>query len=72
MNHTFDQSVLDCANSLIKGQGDGRISEHDMDVLLNLEYESSEQMATLLHIFNTFKLTDPAKKKMLESLQIKK
>ena len=70
MTQVYDKSIIKSANSLIEGQGDGRISEHDMEELLKFEYNTYVQMDTLLHIVNTYKLTEPARKKFLESLKI--
>ena len=71
MNQEYEQTIINSANSLLEGQGDGRISEKDMTFLLNQEYTTSKQIYTLLHIYNTYNLTEPAKKKFIESLQIK-
>ena len=70
MIQDYDKSILKCADSLIEGQGDGRISEHDMVELLKLEYNNSIQINSILHIVNTYKLTEPSRKKFLESLRI--
>ena len=62
----MDNCILQKANSLVKGQGDGRISEDDIKQILNLLLHSSEisnkKIETLLYIYTNFNLTDTAKK----------
>jgi len=70
MTQEYDKSILKWADSLIEGQPEGRISEHEMEELLKLEYNTSVQINSLLYIVNTYKLTESARKKFLESLRV--
>ena len=61
----MDNTIIDKANSLVKGQGDGRISEADIKQILNLVLKSEipdENIETLLYIYTNYNLTDVAKK----------
>lgn len=68
--YQLDTIILQRANILIEGQGDGRISEDDMIELLKLEYKTPEKIETLLYIYNNYILTESAKKLLLTSIVI--
>ena len=67
----MDNSIIEKANLLIRGQGDGRISEEDMNELLKeilTKYDSqitNEQVETLIYVYTNYNLTEPAKKKVI-------
>ena len=64
----MDKNLLEKANSLVKGQGDGRISDDDIKEILNsvLTSEiSNEKIETLLYIYTNYNLTDLAKKNLI-------
>ena len=62
----FDRSLLLLAENLIKGKGDGRISELDMKKLFESACDGGRitkiEKNTLYHIFYNFNCTDKAKK----------
>tara|TARA_B100001175_G_C19495538_1_gene635050 strand:+ start:1891 stop:2328 length:438 start_codon:yes stop_codon:yes gene_type:complete len=62
----YDRSLLLLAENLIKGKGDGRISEDDMKKLLKSSYDNNKitdcEKDTLHYICENFKCTDKAKK----------
>jgi len=61
----YDRSLLLLAETLIKGQGDGRISENDMKKLYESACDGNKitpyEKDTLYHIYNNFKCTSSAK-----------
>tara|TARA_B100001758_G_C18352718_1_gene580825 strand:- start:469 stop:696 length:228 start_codon:yes stop_codon:yes gene_type:complete len=67
-----DCKLIDQANELIKGQGDGRLSGKDMALLLENEITSDEQKETLMHIITNYKLTESAKTVLLSRIMISK
>ena len=69
--YKLDNVIINRANILIEGQGDGRISEKDMIELLKLDYTSLDKIETLLYIYNTYTLTESAKKLLLSNIYIK-
>tara|TARA_Y100000389_G_C17396294_1_gene482721 strand:- start:301 stop:786 length:486 start_codon:yes stop_codon:yes gene_type:complete len=66
----YNQVLLDLANKLISGQGDGRISIKDIDELFNFIINKSEitsnEKVTLKYIANNYNLSPPAKKYFTE------
>ena len=66
----LDKTIVQRANILIEGQGDGRISENDMIELLKLDYNTPEKVETLLYIYSNYTLTDNAKKTLLTNIII--
>ena len=67
-----DNSLIELANELVKGQGDGRISGQDMVKILGKELTSQEQKETLIYILNNYKLTECAKNVLLSRIIISK
>ena len=67
-----DCKLIDQANELIKGQGDGRLSGKDIALLLENEITSDEQKETLIHIITNYKLTESAKTVLLSRIMISK
>ena len=61
----YDRSLLLLAENLIKGQGDGRISENDMKKLYESACDGNKiteyEKDTLYYIYNNFKCTSSAK-----------
>lgn len=66
----YDQVLLDIANKLISGQGDGRLSIKDIDELFNYIINQSEitlnEKVTLKYIANNYNLSKPAKNHFTE------
>ena len=58
--------MIDLANELVKGRGDGRISEADMNIILENELTSEEEIKTLFYIYANYNLTDSAKEKLFK------
>ena len=62
----YDRSLLLLAENLVKGQGDGRISEEDMKKLvknaLDNQLITSCEKSTLIYIVDNFNVTEKAKK----------
>ena len=62
---SYDRSLLLLADNLVKGQGDGRISEADMVKLLKSAMDSNRitecEKKTLLFITKQYNTTDNAK-----------
>lgn len=67
-----DNSLIELANELVKGQGDGRISGQDMVKILGKDITSQEQKETLIYILNNYKLTECAKNVLLSRIVISK
>ena len=65
-----DNSLIELANELVKGQGDGRISGQDMVKILGKDITSQEQKETLIYILNNYKLTECAKNVLLSRIVI--
>ena len=61
----YDRSLLLLAENLVKGQGDGRISEDDMKKLFESACDgngiTNYEKNTLYHIYYNFKCTEKAK-----------
>lgn len=68
--YDLDNTIVQRANILIEGQGDGRISENDMMELLKLDYKTPEKVETLLYIYSNYTLTENAKKILLTNIII--
>ena len=64
--------MLNLADILTQGQGDGRISESDMAQLLNYECDEISKIKDLFQIYTNYNLTDSAKELLYKSLIIKK
>ena len=66
----YNQELLDLANKLISGQGDGRLSMKDIDEIFNYIIKqtviSKNDKLTLKYIANSYNLTPPAKKYFTE------
>lgn len=58
------KTVYDLACASISGQGDGRISQSEMEKLIKYSNKNIdlETINVLFHIYSNFKLTEPAKK----------
>ena len=69
-NENLDSELMQAANLLISGQGDGRISNSDMELLLKYDYNTNIKKNTILYIYNNMKLTDGAKDILLEKISI--
>jgi len=61
----MNNNIIEKANELIKGKGDGRISKDDITQILTLvKYENIENIKSLLNIYKNYNLTDPAKEEI--------
>ena len=60
----YDKKLLEIADEKIKGQGDGRISENDMQELLKNILDRNEittiEYLTIFYIIKNFNITEPA------------
>lgn len=60
----YDRSLLLLAENLVKGQGDGRISEEDMKKIINSALDNqlitSCEKSTLIYIVDNFNVTEKA------------
>jgi len=60
----YDKKLLEIADEKIKGQGDGRISENDMQELLKNILDRNEittiEYLTIFYIIKNFNITQPA------------
>jgi hypothetical protein len=60
----YDKKLLDIANEKITGQGDGRISENDMQELLKNILDRNEittiEYLTILYIIKNYNITQQA------------
>jgi hypothetical protein len=68
----FDASLLNMADELIKGQGDGRISIDDSNKLLLKIFDGGTitkvECRTILYILKNYKLTNEAFQNFLDRL----
>jgi len=68
----FDAALLDMADELIKGQGDGRISIDDSNKLLTKIFDGGTitkvECRTILYILKNYKLTNEASQNFLDKL----
>ena len=68
----FDAGLLNMADDLIKGQGDGRISIDDSNKLLTKIFDGGTitkvECRTILYIFKNYKLTNEAFQNFLDKL----
>jgi OOP family OmpA-OmpF porin len=64
-NNKYDRTLLLLADNLIKGRGDGRISENDMLQLIKSSYDNNVitncEKDTLFYIANNYNITNKAK-----------
>ena len=64
-NNKYDRTLLLLADNLIKGRGDGRISENDMIQLIKSSYDNNVitnyEKDTLFYIANNYNITNKAK-----------
>ena len=63
-NIKYDKKLLDMARDLIKGRGDGRISEDDAKTLIQESLDANKitdiEKQTLQYIIDNFNCTEPA------------
>tara|TARA_B100001094_G_C18124531_1_gene768727 strand:- start:171 stop:419 length:249 start_codon:yes stop_codon:yes gene_type:complete len=63
-NVKYDKQLLDKAKELITGKGDGRISEDDAKILIELSEDGYKvtdiEKQTLQYIIDNFNCTEPA------------
>jgi hypothetical protein len=68
----FDAALLETADELIKGQGDGRISIEDSNKLLLKIFDgrtiTKVEGRTILYILKNYKLTEEASQNFLDKL----
>jgi hypothetical protein len=68
----FDSAILETANELVKGQGDGRISIDDSNKLLLKIFDGGTitkvEGRTILYILKNYKLTEEASQNFLDKL----
>ena len=68
----FDAALLNMADQLIKGQGDGRISIDDSNKLLTKIFDGGTitkvECRTILYILKNYKLTNEASQNFLDKL----
>jgi hypothetical protein len=68
----FDSELLDMADELVKGKGDGRISVDDSNKLLAKIFDgrvvTKVEARTILYILKNFKLTNEATQNFLDKL----
>ena len=68
----FDAALLETADELIKGQGDGRISIEDSNKLLLKIFDGGRitkvEGRTILYILKNYKLTEEASQNFLDKL----
>lgn len=68
----FDASLLELADELINGQGDGRISVDDSNKLLIKIFDggviTKVEYRTIFYIIKKYKLTDEASQNLLDKL----
>lgn len=62
------EEIIEKAQELVKGRGDGRISLDDMKIILLFQYDSLEKIKQLLHIYQHFNLTEPAKHELYKHI----
>ena len=72
----FDNNILEFAMSKCRGERDGRISEMDISDIFEYvqkcytDHDHCVLMHTMIVIYNTLNLTDPAKDFFLRSLTV--
>ena len=68
----FDSAILETANELVKGKGDGRISIDDSNKLLLKIFDgrtiTKVEGRTILYILKNYKLTEEASQNFLDKL----
>jgi hypothetical protein len=68
----FDAGLLNMADELIKGQGDGRISIDDSNKLLTKIFDGGTitkvECRTVLYILKNYKLTNEESQNLLDKL----
>lgn len=68
----FDAALLETADELVKGQGDGRISIEDSNKLLLKIFDgrtiTKVEGRTILYILKNYKLTEEASQNFLDKL----
>jgi len=68
----FDAELLNMADNLIKGRGDGRISIEDSNKLLTKIFDGGTitkvECRTILYILKNYKLTNEASQNFLDKL----
>lgn len=67
----LDIKIMDAAKLLVSGQGDGRISNSDMELLLKYDFDTNLKKNTLLYIYNNMNITDSARNMLLDKISIK-
>ena len=65
-----DDTLIQKADFLIKGQGDGRISKEDMQELIKNNLDSPEKIETILYILTNYNVTSCAKDTFLKDLSL--
>ena len=56
-----NNNIVIKARELIEGRGDGRISNNDVGILLNYDYDNIENIRALFYVYDNFNLTNSAK-----------
>ena len=66
--NAVNSEMITKADLLVKGQGDGRISEKDMEELLSQDLTIDDNKETLIYIITNYNLTETGKKKPLANI----
>jgi hypothetical protein len=72
MRNCYNYALFETANSLIRGQGDGRLSENDALILLeviNKKEITISDYKTILFILHNYKFTDKGIEIFLTNLE---
>lgn len=72
IQNKYNYSLVEKTVQLVKGQGDGRVSENDVEILieiLNKKNINVNDYRTIFYILHNFKFTDSAIDKFLSYLQ---
>lgn len=69
-NENLDSEIIQAANLLVSGQGDGRISNNDMELLLKYDYNNNTKKNTILYVYNNMNLTQGARDILLDKISI--
>ena len=73
-NIDYDSKLLEKADELISGKGDGRISADDTEILIKYIFDrgtiTNVEHRTIYYILNNFKFTETGLKNLLYKLQI--
>ena len=65
--------IINYANELVKGQGDGRISQKDIDMLFSkFTFDTPDNLESLIYIVTNYNLTHSAKDEFLKKLSSRK